>query len=174
MPASRDSAHKSMRKRQDYHFFAVRWLARYGYIVDRPTAAVVIPETADGRVWLIRIRRVPTGTSSWELPGGEVAKGETPVAAGLRELAEECGLAARSARLVATTFQAAPGMGLMPHRVIIAKHVTPMGDKPVPELKEGIQRVRAFRPSELRALIAKGQINVFATLSALAATGWLR
>lgn len=160
-------------KRHDYKFFAVRRLARYGYIVDRPSAVVVIPETADGRVWLIRIRRVPTRTTSWELPGGEVAKGETPTEAGLRELEEECGLRARGARLLATTFQAAPGMGLMPHRVIVARGAAPIGSKPVPERAEGIERVRAFRPRELRALVDKGEINVFATLSALGATGWL-
>ena len=64
-------------------------------------------------------------------------------------------------------------MGCLPHRVIVAKHVVPIADRPRPQKEEGIERVRAFTPAELLRLVGSGKIHVFATLCALAVTGWL-
>lgn len=164
----------AMQRVHDFDFFKVRWLGRYGWIVDRPAAAVVVPESADGRLWMVRIARVPTRTRSWELPGGEVGKRETPVEAGLRELAEETGLVARDgAELWPTTIEAAPGMGRMPHHVIIARGVEPDGARPRPQRDEGIEQVRRFTREQLARRVADGGVHVLATLGALAVTGWL-
>lgn len=164
----------AMKRSFDFDFFKVRWLARYGWIVDRPPAAVVVPESSDGRLWLVRIDRVPTQTRSWELPGGEVHAGETPIEAALRELAEETGLVARGGvELRRTTIEAAPGMGCMPHHVIVARGVEPDGRRPRPQRDEGILQVRRFTRGELARRVADGGIHVLATLGALAATGWL-
>ncbi len=163
-----------MRRAYDFDFFKVRWLGRYGWIVDRPPAAVVVPETADGRLWMVRIERTPTRTRSWELPGGEVGKRETPIEAALRELEEETGMLPRDgAELWPTVLEAAPGMGRMPHHVIIARGVEPTGARPRPQREEGIRQVRRFTRAELGQRVADGGIHVFATLGALAATGWL-
>lgn len=164
-----------MSRVHDFEFFRVRWLARYGWIVDRPPAVVVVPEARDGRLWMIRIRRVPIARASWELPGGEVGRREDPIAAGLRELEEECGLVAQDgAELWPTTLEAAPGMGRMPHHVVVARGVEPRGARPEPQREEGIVEVRRFAPERVAAMIRRGQISVFATLGALAATSWAR
>lgn len=163
----------AMRRSYDFDFFKVKWLGRYGWIVDRPPAAVVVPESADGRLWLVHIARVPTGTPSWELPGGEVHRGETAVRAGLRELEEETGLVARGgAELWPRVLEAAPGMGRMPHHVIIARGVQPAGARPRPQRDEGIRQVRCFTREEIVRRVADGRIHVLATLGALAVTGW--
>ena len=51
-----------------------------------------------GRVLLIRHSY---GSGTWLLPGGGIARGEAPLAAGLRELAEETGLSLAQARCLA-------------------------------------------------------------------------
>ena len=163
-----------MQRRHDFKWFEVRWLPRYGWIVDRPPAAVVVPETRDGRLWLAKVRRVPAGTATWELPGGEVGPRETPVEAALRELYEECGLVARDgARALRTTYQAAPGMGLMPHHVVVARGVEPERGRARPQREEGVERVRTASRADVARWLARGEINVFATLAGLAVAGWL-
>ncbi|WP_197519797.1 NUDIX domain-containing protein [Pseudonocardia sp. HH130630-07] len=67
----------------------------------RPVCGVgVVLERADGLVAVGH--RVTAGeTSSWSFPGGHLEGGETPVAAALRELAEETGVRAGTATLFA-------------------------------------------------------------------------
>jgi 8-oxo-dGTP pyrophosphatase MutT (NUDIX family) len=55
----------------------------------------IIAFDADGRVLLIRHSY---GSGNWMLPGGGLGRGEDPLAAALRELAEETGLALAQAR----------------------------------------------------------------------------
>ena len=64
-------------------------------------------------------------------------------------------------------------MGRMPHHVIVARGVVPVGSRARPQHEEGIRQVRRFSREELSRRVADGRINVFATLGALAATGWL-
>lgn len=164
----------NMHRSHDFEYFRVRWLPRYGSIVERRPAAVVVPQSADGRVWMLRVRRPPTSTSSWELPGGEVGPDETPLSAGLRELEEESGLVSRGrARALPVVYQAVPGMGPMPHHVVLARDVEPIARRPAPQRAEGIEQVRAMTREQVNRLVRTGRITVFATLSALAVTGWL-
>jgi 8-oxo-dGTP pyrophosphatase MutT (NUDIX family) len=163
-----------VRKTFDFDWFKVRWQPRYGWIFDRGLAVVVVPIASDGRVWLCRLERVPTGTVSWELPGGAVDPGEEVVAAGLRELEEECSLVARGGgRLVASPVELAPGMGRFPHGVVIASDVEPRGRRALGQRDEGIVAVRRFDRARVSKMIAAGQVNVAATLAALVVSGWL-
>jgi 8-oxo-dGTP pyrophosphatase MutT (NUDIX family) len=159
----------------DFTYFKVRWMPRYGWIIDRRTAVVVVPVAADGGLWLAKVKRTPTGEASWELPGGEVGDGETVVAAGLRELEEECGLWARGGgRALRTVVQLAPGMGRFPHRVVVARRVEPRGGRPVAQREEGIVAVKKLGRAQVTKMVQKGQIRVGATLCALGLTGWLQ
>jgi ADP-ribose pyrophosphatase YjhB (NUDIX family) len=78
------------------------WLRRLAIRVLSPTYAVgalAIVRRPDGRVLLVRQSYRP----NWFLPGGLLQRGETPVRAAARELAEEVGLApVRMAGPVAT------------------------------------------------------------------------
>jgi ADP-ribose pyrophosphatase len=163
-----------VRRSFDFDWFKVRWLRGYGWILERKPAVVVVPISPDGRVWLIRVHRVPTGTTSWELPGGGIDEGENAVAAGLRELEEESSLVAKGGgRLLATPLQLAPGMGPFPHLVVVASRVVPRGRRPVPQLDEGITAVRSFERARVASMLRRGSIHVQATIAALAVSGWL-
>ncbi len=163
-----------MPRRYDFHHFAVERLGPYGSIVNRPPAVVVVPESSDGRVWLARVERPPTRSVSWELPGGEVGSGESPLEAGLRELLEECDLAPwGKARALPIVLEAAPGMGRMPHHVIVASRVAPRSRRRKLQAEEGIVDLTKMTPAEVRRSVERGEIHVFATLSALAVSGWL-
>ena len=72
------------------------------YYIDSRDWAIVLARTVGGEIILIRQFRWGSDELSWELPGGIVDEGEDPVAAGLRELAEETGYVAESGRLIGT------------------------------------------------------------------------
>jgi ADP-ribose pyrophosphatase len=168
MPRVKPSSRKDT---YDFDHFRVRWLARYGWIVERGPAVVVVPISPDGRVWMARITRPPTGQTTWELPGGGVDPGEDVLLAGLRELEEECGLVARGAvRLDPTVYEPIAGNGTVPHRLVVAEGVVPKGSAPRAQRAEGIDRVRRFSEAQIGALVRRGRITVYATLASLYAT----
>jgi 8-oxo-dGTP diphosphatase len=55
--------------------------------------AVCVVQTSDGRVLLAERTARQVAAGFWELPGGKIEPGETPVQAAARELQEETGLA---------------------------------------------------------------------------------
>lgn len=90
----------------DWHrYCADRYVQRDGsegdyFYVDMPGSSVVVPELADGRVVLLRVRRYLLGCSLWEFPIGGLALGDDPLNVAKKELAEESGYrAARWDRL---------------------------------------------------------------------------
>jgi 8-oxo-dGTP pyrophosphatase MutT (NUDIX family) len=158
----------------DFDWFKVKWLPGYGWIVDRPAAVVTMPIAPDDRVWLARIKRIPTGATSWEFPGGMIDRGETIASAGLRELEEECGLMAKGpVRVLPKARELAPGMGRFPHHFVIASDVVPKGRNAVPQRDEGILAVRKFDRAHIRKMLLRGQIHVHPTIAALTLSGWL-
>jgi 8-oxo-dGTP pyrophosphatase MutT (NUDIX family) len=163
-----------VRRTFDFDWFRVKWLAGYGWILERRPAVVVVPIAPDDRMWFIRLNRIPTGTTSWEFPGGGVDDGEDPVLAGLRELEEESSLTAKGkVRLLDSPLHLAPGMGPFPHHVVVARDVSPRGARPVAQKEEGIVAVRRFDRATVRKMLRRGAINVQATLAALLVSGWL-
>jgi 8-oxo-dGTP pyrophosphatase MutT (NUDIX family) len=112
--------------------------------------------------------------TSWEMPGGGVREDEKVVSAGLRELEEECGLVAtKGARQIGGRFEVLPGMGRVPHYLVLASGVVPKGSRPVAQRKEGILAVRKFDRANVRSMMETGKISVLATLGPLAVSGWL-
>jgi 8-oxo-dGTP pyrophosphatase MutT (NUDIX family) len=69
---------------------------------------VVLIVVEGGELVLVRQSRPGSGSRTLELPSGKLEDGEAPIDAAARELAEECGLAARELREIGT-FWAAPG-----------------------------------------------------------------
>ncbi|HKQ67752.1 MAG TPA: NUDIX hydrolase [Polyangiaceae bacterium] len=163
-----------MPRTHDFHFFKVRWIPKYGWVMDRATAVVIVPIAPDGRVWLEHIERVPTASRSWELPGGLIDPGESVTIAGLRELEEECGLVSGGkVSILEPVLELAPGMGKFPHRVVVARDVVPKNRRPVPQRDEGILAVRRFDRPEVRKMLRGGQIHVHSTIAALTVSEWM-
>jgi 8-oxo-dGTP pyrophosphatase MutT (NUDIX family) len=75
-------------------------------LVEHPPSVVLIALQA-GDLVLVRQSRSGSDGRTLELPSGKLEDGERPVEAAARELAEECGLAARRLSEVGT-FWAAP------------------------------------------------------------------
>jgi 8-oxo-dGDP phosphatase len=164
-----------VRRSYDFDWFKVKWRPHYGWIFDRTPAVVVIAIAPDDRMWLERIERPATGTTSWEMPGGGVDPDEDVVAAGLRELEEECGLVATAgARVLGGRLEPVPGMGTIPHYIVTAFGVVPKGRRAVQQKAEGILAVRQFDRAAICKMVRSGRINVLATLGALTASGWLQ
>ncbi len=63
-------------------------------VVEHPGGVGVIPVEADGTVWCVRQFRYPFSREMLEIPAGKLEKGEKPLPAAVRELAEETGLSA--------------------------------------------------------------------------------
>ena len=84
-------------------------LVEDGYeIADTPDAVAIVALDAEGRVLLVRQKRVATGTKLLELPAGLIDEGERPLEAAQRELREETGLHGGSWRELAS-FWTSPG-----------------------------------------------------------------
>lgn len=71
-------------------------------VIRAPDWVNVVALTPDGQLVLVRQFRFGIDEFSLELPGGVIEAGEDPVAAGLRELAEETGFTGTRARLLGT------------------------------------------------------------------------
>ncbi len=63
-------------------------------VIRHPGAVVVLPVLGDGRICLIRNRRVTVGETLWEAPAGTLDPPESPAACAARELQEETGYVA--------------------------------------------------------------------------------
>lgn len=104
----------------------VRGTEREFVVIDAPDWVNILALTADGRLVLVNQFRYGIDAFSWELPGGVVEAGEDPVAAGLRELAEETGYVGARARLLGSVH---PNPAIMSNRchVVLVEDVVAGG-----------------------------------------------
>jgi ADP-ribose pyrophosphatase len=72
------------------------------FVLDTPDWVHVVALTPEREIVLVQQFRFGTRNLSWEIPGGLIEKGESPLAAGLRELREETGYEGRDAQLIAS------------------------------------------------------------------------
>ena len=64
-------------------------------LVEHPGAAVIIPFSPNGELYMVRQYRKPLEKTTLELPAGKLDKGEDPKVCAERELREETGLTAK-------------------------------------------------------------------------------
>jgi ADP-ribose pyrophosphatase len=123
-------------------------------IVQHPGSAVVMPVDERNRVLLVRQYRLPAAKYLWELPAGRVDKGETPLQAARRELAEETGYRARKFKKIAE-FYPSPGFLAEKMTIYLAKDLTAGEQTPMED--ERIQTAW-YSAREIDRLIETGRI----------------
>lgn len=130
-------------------------------------AILVIPRSPTGKHLLIRIYRYPVDAEVWEFPAGLIEKDEDPVDTATRELEEETGLVATSAKLIGTQF---PVAGVMSDTffTVLADVPEPADSEIKLQAEEGIVDSKWVTLNDLRSMILRDEIKDGVTLAAIA------
>jgi 8-oxo-dGTP pyrophosphatase MutT (NUDIX family) len=133
-------------------------------VIDKPTAAVVIPRDGD-RLHLVEQFRYPVGARRWEFPMGTAPDRveQDPAELAARELVEETGLLAGRMRLLGDV-DVAPGMSSQRAHVFLA---TELATGPARrEHTEQDMRTGWFSVAEFEAMVRRSEIVDAQTLAA--------
>jgi ADP-ribose pyrophosphatase len=133
-------------------------MTRFGF-VSHPESVTLVAVDGEELV-LVRQSRPGAPQPTLELPAGALEPGETPEEAAVRELAEECGLAARSWRRLGG-FWVAPSYSTEFTHVFEARGLTPV-DGGVPDEDEDISIERRPAAEALTEVSDAGSIAALA------------
>lgn len=149
----------------------------------RKRAVIVAAMTAEGGLLLIRQERIPIRAAIWEVPAGQIddASETEPdgiAAIALKELREETGfeLAEGGDLIPLGDYFTSPGFTDERGYCFLARPVRESAEGHSHEESESILDCRAFRPEEIRDMIARNEIrdaNTLAVCSRLLARGLL-
>jgi len=123
-------------------------------VVRHPGAVVVLPLLSDGRIALIRNRRIAVEKDLWELPAGTLEPGEDPARCAARELEEEAGYEAGRIEKIGA-FYTTPGMTDELMRAFLATDLREVGQRL--EADEQIEVHTVDIPEAFR-MIADGEL----------------
>ena len=134
-------------------------------VVSKPDYAVIVPLEGD-RIYLVEQYRYPVAGRYWELPQGswENEPDKAPEAHARAELKEETGLAAGRLEHAGHLFQAY-GYSNQGFNIFLATGLTE-GEQSLDPEEHGLI-CRAFSFSQIKGMIATGQIKDATTLSTL-------
>ena len=137
-------------------------------IVRHPGSVVLVPVTAEGRIFLVRQYRHPIGRWVWELPAGSLKHGEDPQKAAARECQEEIGLIPSAVDKLGSLF---PTPGYCDEEMNFYRLTglrAPGDGDPIahPDEDEDIES-KAFSVAEIHALVERGEIVDMKTVAAL-------
>jgi 8-oxo-dGTP pyrophosphatase MutT (NUDIX family) len=112
--------------------------------------------TPDRRLVFVRQFRMGDRALSWEAPGGIMERGEAPVEAAVRELAEETGYTGRNARLIGSCSPNPALFNNTAHFVLVEDCVrTSELDLDADEEVE----TALFAPREVEAMLLRGELR---------------
>jgi len=138
-------------------------------VVRHPPSVILIPMDAEGRIVLVRQYRYAVDRWLWELPAGSVDPGESPEAAAARECAEEIRLRPGTVEELGT-FYPSPGFcdeAMMFFRLTDLRAQGP-GDPEVHLDADEAFEIRSYAPTEVHALIRRGEIQDMKTVVGMA------
>ncbi len=120
--------------------------------------------TPQQELLLVRQFRFGSQQLEWEVPGGVVEAGEDPVAAGVRELKEECGFAGDSAKILATIF---PNPAIQNNQltIVLVENAVQVAEQqldPMEDIEVGRMKV-----AEILAMIQSGALRHSLTHTAI-------
>lgn len=134
------------------------------HMLDFPSEAVgAIALNKEGKILLEYAYRYHTGIDGWEIPAGGIDKGETIIAAGMREVLEETGYKTKNHELIYTYNPSNGSSNQVFH--IIQCEVT-SGDQTKFDTNE-VRETRWFTIDEIKKMITNKEIADGYTLSAL-------
>jgi ADP-ribose pyrophosphatase len=136
-------------------------------IVEHPGSYAVIALPEPNRIVLVRQYRHPIERSLWEIPAGTAEPNEDVLTGALRELAEETGYRAATARRIGT-FYMTPGFCNEVMHLVVAESLE-AGPQSLDEDERIV--VQTFTIEEAESLLALGEISDAKTLLALL---WMR
>ena len=153
-----------MRVREDDIVFADGSKGIYG-VVEKPDFALIVPVHADGRLQLVEQFRYAVGARFWEFPQGAWEAGDgVPEDMARRELEEETGFSAEVIEPVGRLYEAYGFCNQALH-VFLARGLTAGTARR--DSQELDMRSAAFELSEIKAMIAQGEIADAPSVSAL-------
>lgn len=125
---------------------------------------LALPLTRDGRLVLVRQFRFGTRSLSWEPPGGILDDGEDPLAAAVRETAEETGYRGVRAHLIG---RCSPNPAILSNTAHFAliEDCEPVGSTDFDDNEE--IEVGLFTPDEALAMVLDGRIHHGLAIAAL-------
>ncbi len=140
-------------------------------VMDGPDWINIIPLTDDGQVVLVRQYRHGVREVTLEIPGGMANAGEDPQLAGLRELREETGYAARTVRALGSVW---PNPAIQTNRChfFLAEGVHKVAE-PEPDESERIEVVTVPLDA-IPGMVARGEIGHSLVVLAFGLAGVLK
>jgi ADP-ribose pyrophosphatase len=134
-------------------------------VVRHPRSVVLLPLTDPDHVVLVRQYRYAIDQWIWELPAGSLDPGEDPAAAARRECHEEIGLVPGRATQIATFF---PTPGYCDEEMLFFR-LEDLRQPAAPAAQDEDEHLepKVFSLAEVRALVAKGEIQDMKTVVGL-------
>lgn len=138
----------------------------YGYLEKKPGVFIVVYDTENGEILLIRQNRYPVRKTIWEIPAG-VVDSRDHLSDAKRELKEEVGIVAEKWLKLGEFFVAAGHESTLIKAYLAMDFTRQNANSKSQDGDEAISRLMWVKISELKKMILAGRIDCGITLASL-------
>lgn len=132
--------------------------------LEMPPWVNILALTPENKVLLVRQFRFGTERLEWEIPGGVVESGESPLDAGIRELKEESGFAGDTAKVLGT-LSPNPAIQSNTLTMVLVENAVPVAEQQLDPMED--IEVRLVDIDEMITMIKEKEIRHSFTCNAL-------